>query len=211
MLFEGLTDREPYLYQLRNRIIDIWNLREMEYKPLFKEKGKFLIGIQKKPEGTLNLDLIINVEDLLVNFKGKESQLSTSLPGIQPQFVAVELEKMSMIEQVLFFMFEIDMYITTQGSASYYSFLMKPDSYVVYSPSCSPDSYQCSDQNISFQRALSHLTVVSILRYDKTMIECQNRNGAPREITIADNITGACRMILEKNKLLNLVVNTLLH
>ncbi|KAG2373762.1 hypothetical protein C9374_011851 [Naegleria lovaniensis] len=212
MLYDGLTDREPYLYQFRDSIIENWNLKDLQYTPKYKrDQDIFLIGVQKKPKGSYNLDIIDNCEELAQYLTEHVSQIKERV-GKEVQVMVVELEKMSMIEQILFFIYEIDMYITTQGAASYYSFFMKPGGYLIYAPSCSTETNSCTDDHISFQRPLAHLVITSMVRFDVEMLECLNRKPETNPKITHDPklvVIGGCILKVNKEKLLQMVLTSL--
>ena len=214
MLFDGLADREGYLAMYKENIKEMWGLDNMQYKNIFKkDENTFLIAIQKKPTNLPHSDLIKNVEEIQQHLQSNQDVINTYLNGKKVQVMILELESLNLIDQFLFFMNEVDMYITTQGSASYYSFLMRKGTYLIYPPYCESGSNMCSDRNISFQRSMSHLVISSMLRYNAGMIECLNRRSGNKKVGILEGNEisgyGDCNLRVEPSLLLEQITSLL--
>ncbi|KAG2387903.1 hypothetical protein C9374_000753 [Naegleria lovaniensis] len=162
-------------------------LRQLNVKPQKKFSKVFRIAIQNKPLHSINRDAIINV-DKIVNYlrqnvtESEMLELANSVRGKhEPKYERVEivnlkLERMSFEEQVQFFG-DLDVYISTQGAASYMSlFMTKPNAVMFYVPMCFRHTLTCSDLNLKIHETwATEVKIVSLIHYTH-LLECVKGN-----------------------------------
>ncbi|KAG2374382.1 hypothetical protein C9374_010952 [Naegleria lovaniensis] len=151
------------------------------------------IAIQKKPISSKHKDSIINTFEIAQHFNEKKNEILTRLNTIYGndidsshrgvaakkfhsiEIIELKLEELNAMEQLHFFK-ELDVYITTQGSASYMSmFMLNPTSLLFFSPLCRSETFQCSDYNIRIHKTFSNVRTIS-LNDHLDMIECVKEN-----------------------------------
>ncbi|KAG2383275.1 hypothetical protein C9374_004612 [Naegleria lovaniensis] len=136
-----------------------------------------IIAIQNKPTNTEHRDSIINVDKIVAYLKSRQQELlefansQRSLKYESVEIINLRLERMSFIEQLNLFNV-MDVYITSQGAASYMSmFLSKPNAIMVYVPMCFASTKTCSDSNLRVHETFSNVRVISLLQYTE-LLEC---------------------------------------
>ncbi|KAF0973290.1 hypothetical protein FDP41_008497 [Naegleria fowleri] len=138
------------------------------------------IAIQRKPISSKHKDSIINTFEIANYFNEKKTEILTRLNAIYKRFHSVEiielkLEELKAMEQLQFFK-DLDVYVSTQGSASYMSmFMLNPTSLLFFSPLCRSETLQCSDYNIRIHKTFSNVRTIS-LNDHLDMIECVKEN-----------------------------------
>ncbi|KAG2388605.1 hypothetical protein C9374_000044 [Naegleria lovaniensis] len=112
-----------------------------------------------------------NKKTLLDRINHKYSQSESQDWYTSIEIVNLKLESMSFKEMFHFFR-DLNVYVSTQGSASYMSlFMLHPEATLVYTPMCYRKDLQCSDYNIRFHEALSNVRTISLIQH-LDMIEC---------------------------------------
>jgi len=125
------------------------------------------IGIHDKPKSGTHGNSLHNFEELLNTIQSRimhEPFILTSKKKVNVH--AVRLEDMSSVKQVELFS-EMDIYMGTVGSASYYGLLMPQNSHLLLPPVClrnnSPNGWYCVQPTIHYHTSLPHLTVVNVM------------------------------------------------
>ena len=184
---------------------------------VLSRKGKvFTIAIHNKPINTKNKDAIVNVEEIVDYLNRHKKSLLDKVnhqltsPQQQKQqdlyksieIVNLKLENMSFKEMFTFFQ-DLNIYVSTQGSASYMSlFMLHPEATLIYTPMCYHDRLQCSDYNIRFHEALSNVKTISLMNH-LDMIECVNPSNIKKQVEetkLEDEIQDAKKDQSHKNK-----------
>ncbi|KAF0979638.1 hypothetical protein FDP41_001306 [Naegleria fowleri] len=135
------------------------------------------IAVQNKPTNTEHRDSIINVDKIVTYLKSRQDELLELVNSQRTQkyenvdIINLRLEQMSFLDQLQLFNV-MDVYITSQGAASYMSiFLSKPNAIMVYVPMCFVATKTCSDSNLRIHETFSNVRVISLLQYTE-LLEC---------------------------------------
>ncbi|KAL9648396.1 hypothetical protein ABK040_010558 [Willaertia magna] len=177
--------RELALLGLRKVLLDNLGL------PKKKKRGdKIIVAIQDKskeiqPSNTLfAVDEIANYIRVRIQ---RDSLLRDKLKlGVPIEVVTVKIEKMNLIEQVEFFS-QVDVYITTIGSGSFYSLFMPEGSFLLYAPECTrhpsapEQEFQCKHPIMYVHTSMSHMSVVDITSTVKGCKYKEEINGVVKE------------------------------
>ena len=147
-------------------------------------KKQVHVAIHKKPLTARHGAIIWNAGEVLEHLSSRLP--STIEKGLSKtvQIEFVNLESMSMTEQVEYFS-KVDVYISDQGSASYIAIFMRDDSTLIQAPSCFSNTDHKKRCERFFTRNLSHLTNVHVLNVldllgeedsaQKTPMQCNPR------------------------------------
>nr|CAG4714681.1 unnamed protein product [Naegleria fowleri] len=165
-------------------------MKELENSRHFSKT--FRIAIQNKPLNSINRDAIINVDKIVryLTTNISESEMlelaNQARSEKEPKYERVEivnlkLEKMTFEEQVEFFG-DLDVYVSSQGAASYMSlFMTKPNAVMLYVPMCFRNSLTCSDYNLKIHETLAtNVKIISLVHYAH-LLECVKGNSDEEE------------------------------
>ncbi|KAL9649434.1 hypothetical protein ABK040_016216 [Willaertia magna] len=170
-------------------------------------KKKIIVAIHDKPKTGRHGNAFSNIDEIvnhLRNVLPRESFIRDLDKEIV--IVPVKLENMSPVEQFEFFA-NVDVYIATVGSGSFYSLLMPEDSYLLYAPECirTEDKkfgydWSCYQPIIYFHTSLPHLTVFELTRLVR---DCVFREGS------FDGYKDACDLVIDLPGLTQEVIKAL--
>jgi len=165
--FLDFTKGESILPILRQKVMKSLGIADNHLRP----SKTYLILIQNKPQKTVNKDAVVNVEELVEYFMNNTKTILQTL-NAQRQLenhytnvnvINLRLENLSLHDQLLLLL-RADIYITTQGSASYMSmFMNNPRAVMIYTPMCFYEERKCSDSNLRIHRHFHNVKIVSLL------------------------------------------------
>ncbi|KAL9653331.1 hypothetical protein ABK040_001967 [Willaertia magna] len=166
--------REITLLNLRKTILKNLNL----YKNIKNSKNRktINIGIHVKSLNSKHGSTIYNLENLIKTLQ-ETLQKNVKLQKIEIKIIPIILEKLTILEQVNLFT-KIDIFITTPGSASYYSLFMPENSHLIYTPVCitkKENDFYCFQPTIHVHFTMSHLQVIDGLYLVESCKERKNQ------------------------------------
>ena len=215
--------REVIIPLFRNFMMRRLNMmtRNKYDKEYFTRKKTLTIAIHNKVSGH-HTDSIINQDKIAQYLRVRENEILSKVNAERQtsyehvKVVNLVLEDLTFMEQLEFFS-SLDVYITTQGSASYMAmFMLNPNSIMIYPPLCYADTLQCTDFNIRFHVTFTNVKTVSLMnRLD--MIECVRDNrysGKGFEVSKAPVVRypfGTCPLRIDPVKMYEVVLSELLE
>ncbi|KAG2370762.1 hypothetical protein C9374_014256 [Naegleria lovaniensis] len=173
-LFRAFSSREMIFVQYRQLVyykLGISPLPSEEDDPQamipFLKKKPVKIVIHKKSLSSGHGKIIWNVDELIKAIRDKLQNdpylsLYHSKQPLQVESVELDLQSMNVSQQVKFFS-NMDVYISDQGSAAYYSVYMRKDTTVLIAPECYSDRGCHTGESFQILRALPNTMVVDYL------------------------------------------------
>ncbi|KAL9652667.1 hypothetical protein ABK040_003970 [Willaertia magna] len=185
-----------------------------------KKLNNIIVGLHDKPLAGRHGNVIGNLAEIVdylrIHLPQQEFARELSAKGINIEILPVKLEKLTSLEQIKLFS-QLDVYISTVGSGSFYSLFMPEDSALLYSPQCNYVSrreirrlrlakgYLCSQPIIHYHSNMPHLNV-----FDLTPIvdDCAVRAGEEHNF-LHPSTNDRCDPIINPQSLLKEVIKAL--
>ena len=233
----GVGDRAmvPYRHHTKFREMTLQGLKKLlagnlgvPSKKRFGTRRKFIVAIHDKPKTGRHGNSIHNLNEMVKLFNSRLLDTTTyhqygydmEKNNFEVEIVPVKLEKLNLIEQVQFFG-QVDVYISTIGSGSFYSLFLPEDSFLLYSPECyrpviqdleteteeqkrNKKRYICHQPIIHFHTSLTQINVVDI---QHTVTDCRFR---VNEDGYRDPLKDACDLFYELEPLYQETLHALL-
>ncbi|KAF0973150.1 hypothetical protein FDP41_008357 [Naegleria fowleri] len=131
------------------------------------------------------------------------------------EIVNLKLESISVAQQIEFFT-TLNVYVTTQGSASFMSlFMINPNALMIYVPSCLKETFMCSDIHLQVHETFSNIRIISLMDH-LHLIQCVTENShqaqgfpvKPIDV-ISPEFKGDCHERVNPEGLKDLIVKSL--
>ncbi|KAL9641839.1 hypothetical protein ABK040_011824 [Willaertia magna] len=195
--FMNTEGREVILPLIKNYVLNHYLSSKSVKK---QDENEIWIGVHHKPKGTKNRDAIANSKEI-VEYLQKQGE---SFAPRKIKVFEILLESLTFKEQ--FEMFSLlDVFVSTQGSASYYSLFMKENSYLLYTPMCYHDSQECNDYNLRIHATSPNVKIISLVNHIE-IVKCEGQLDKPfRKVKHARSYYGNCNEVLDPKGLHELI------
>ncbi|KAG2373393.1 hypothetical protein C9374_012132 [Naegleria lovaniensis] len=216
--FKHMERRDHILPAFRNYLL---NRLKIPYSKFLERQKTLVIAIQNKPLHSNNKDSIINVDQIVTYLTQRKTQILNEVNHFNGnayeniEIVNFKLESMSLAEQIEFFT-TLNVYVTTQGSASYMSlFMYNPNAVMIYVPFCLKETLMCSDVNIRVHETFSNVRIISLMNH-LHLVQCVTENSVqaqgfpvkPLNFTFTD-FKGDCHERVDPEGLQDLIIQSL--
>ncbi|KAG2379107.1 hypothetical protein C9374_007745 [Naegleria lovaniensis] len=216
--FQHIERRDHILPAFRNYLL---NKLKIPYSKFLERQKTLVIAIQNKPLHSNNKDAIINVDHIVRYLTKLKKQILDRVNQRNGnayekiEIVNLKLESMSVAAQIEFFT-TLNVYVTTQGSASYMSlFMYNPNAVMIYVPFCMKETFMCSDVNARVHETFSNVRTISLMNH-LHLVQCVTENSdqapgfpvKPFDVTPTD-FKGNCHERVQPKGLKELIIKSL--